>query len=153
MAVSPVADGLSQATSGAGAMGQATSKPAGPTAGGANLQPDPNDPQEDDDNEIIRFTKRMYREALKALTGIDPGREYEAHHVFPQKYEGQFEALDINIHDPHNLTWTERQGHRLWSHDYNREWEAFMATNPTRQEVLNFGRQLGRDYGFFINYP
>ncbi len=46
------------------------------------------------------FTKKNFRRNLKVSTGMDPGPDFQAHHVFPQKFKRLFNRLGIEIHNP-----------------------------------------------------
>ena len=76
------------------------------------------------------------------------GSAFHRHHVFPQKFRAAFERLGINIDNVRFGSPVRGDLHLGWSAEYNREWEAFLATNPTREEVLDFGRHMGDRYGF-----
>jgi hypothetical protein len=58
-----------------------------------------------------------------------------------------FEARGINVHDPQYGAWWQRGAHQQASHQYNREWGDFLAGNPSRDEVIAFGRQQSHRYG------
>jgi hypothetical protein len=76
----------------------------------------------------------------------------EAHHILPQEFTKEFSNLGFNIHDPRFGTWVDSIPHRNWSYQYNQKWRAFLKTNPTSEQVLNFARQLAEDYGFDIYF-
>ena len=63
------------------------------------------------------------------LTGINPGKEVHAHHVFPQAHEWDFLQKGINIHDPQYLTWWEAGSHLPNTYEYNRKWAEFVRKN------------------------
>lgn len=88
------------------------------------------------------FTADNFRENLKTLTGGVPPGEYDAHHIFPQKFRAAFAAEGIAIDDPKYGTWWERSAHRSAARAYNDAWEGFLGTAPSRSEILQFGRDL-----------
>jgi len=81
----------------------------------------------------------------------------QAHHVFPQKYEGQFNAAGINIHDPKYGSWWESApnvsgNHQSKAFEYNLKWKNFLQNNPTQQEIIDFGKGLTNQYGLKSNF-
>jgi hypothetical protein len=72
--------------------------------------------------------------------------------VFPQANADKFEKVGINVHDPRFGAWWGRSSHLKKSYEYNQRWERFLADAPTRELVLQVGRELAKDYGFQINY-
>jgi len=96
------------------------------------------------------FAKSSFRKNLIEMTGKNPGKSMEAHHVLPKKFEGMFKASKIdNIHNPKYGAWVETSSHRQWSNQYNKEWEGFFrngASSPDNVEA--FARDLGDRYGF-----
>ena len=95
------------------------------------------------------FTKSNYRFNLKIRTGIE-GNGFDAHHIFPKKFEPFFKRAGINIHDPKNLSWWELGLHRQAARAYNEAWSGFIARNPnaTVNEIESFGKALMRRHGF-----
>jgi hypothetical protein len=101
------------------------------------------------------FTARNFRENLMRLTGksADEVADLEAHHVFPQALEKDFQKLGIeNIHDPRLGSWVDPTAHRHWSYSYNREWEMFLERKPSSEEIFNFAKQLAKKYEFDIYF-
>jgi hypothetical protein len=101
------------------------------------------------------LTRRNFRENLRRLTGksVEEIKGLEAHHVLPNKFEKQFNKLGIgNIHDPLFGSWVEKTPHRQWSRAYNNRWGEFLKNNPSTDQILNFARQLGEEYGFDIQF-
>jgi hypothetical protein len=76
----------------------------------------------------------------------------QAHHVFPVKFGDYFARLGIDINDPQFGAWVAKAGHEGFSYEYNLDWQAFLETNPTRDQVLNFGREMAGKYGFNVGY-
>ncbi|MCK4543255.1 MAG: hypothetical protein KAU17_13560, partial [Spirochaetales bacterium] len=99
------------------------------------------------------FNKSNFRKNLKRYTG-ESGYGKHAHHVFPQEFINDFEALGIDIHDPRGGAWWEGSDHLNKAKEYNQQWETFFQENPTAkpEDVLNYGRELADEYGFDINY-
>jgi len=97
------------------------------------------------------FTEGNFRENLARLTGRIP-EDAHAHHVFPVGLAEEFQKLGINVHDPRFGAWWNRSGHLKKAYEYSRQWEEFLSRNPSLEQVLQFGRELGRKYGFQVNY-
>jgi hypothetical protein len=97
------------------------------------------------------FTEGNFRENLARLTGRMP-EDAHAHHVFPQKLAEKFQKLGINVHDPRFGAWWERSTHLKKAYEYTRLWEEFLFRNPSFEQVLQYGRELARQYGFQVNY-
>lgn len=93
------------------------------------------------------FTSTNFRENLARLTGEIP-RDAQAHHVFPQQFAGEFERRGINVNDPQYGAWWEGGAHGRAAYRYNRDWRTFLGDNPNRNQILDFGRQQARRYGF-----
>ena len=92
-----------------------------------------------------------FRQNLLEFTG-QSGQGMDAHHVFPQRFESQFQQAGINIHRPQHGSLVPQAAHRSWSHAYNVRWKNFFRStpNPTQQQIFNFGRQLAGEFGFHI---
>lgn len=98
------------------------------------------------------FTDGNFRENLARLTGKMPEGAH-AHHVFPQQFIKDFLRKGINIHDPRFGSWWERTSHLRRSFEYNTRWQEFLSLkNPTVEEILQFGRELGGEFGFQIHF-
>lgn len=98
------------------------------------------------------FTEGNFRENLARLTGKTPEGAH-AHHVFPQQFADRFQKLGINIHDPKFGSWWERTRHLQKSFEYNNRWrEFFYLKEPTFEEILQFGRELGGEFGFQVYF-
>ena len=39
-----------------------------------------------------------------------------------------------------------------WSYAYNEQWRKFLAQTRTREEILNFARDLAKEYKFDVNF-
>jgi RHS repeat-associated protein len=108
----------------------------------------------------IHIGKSNYRENLAKLTGFDP-KGYQAHHIFPQqfrsKFEGVFEAEGLSIDDPRLMVWWENKSHLSNAKQYNAAWDQFWTYHeginikPTVDQVLDYGKDLMKDYGFSIH--
>jgi len=102
--------------------------------------------------ELNVFTKSNFREGLIRATGINPGKLFQAHHVFPQQFTQFFEKLGLNIHAPEFLQWWEAGSHLKNARAYNAEWAEFIKSNPTKEQVLQFGRDIMERYGLKVRY-
>jgi hypothetical protein len=97
------------------------------------------------------FTKSNFRHNLGQLTGNIPANS-QAHHVFPQAFQGRFAAKGINIHDPKFGVWWETSSHLKNAKSYNAAWESFFRTNPSPSQILDKGRQLMQQYGIQVGF-
>jgi hypothetical protein len=81
--------------------------------------------------------------------------ESDAHHVMPVKFEPQFRARGINIHEAKNLRWWYKYSHRSKAAAYNREWATYFRRNPTasKQQVLNKARAMDRKWSKYYEKP
>jgi len=97
------------------------------------------------------FTQGNFRENLGILTGgIREG--FDAHHVFPVALQPSFQRAGIDIHDPIYGAWWQWRTHRGGGTAYNKSWETFFTSNPTREQILQKGRELANELGFQVNY-
>ena len=97
------------------------------------------------------FTERNFRENLARLTGKVPEGAH-AHHVFPQKLAEKFRAAGINVHDPRFGAWWERSAHLKKSFEYLRLWEEFFESSRSREQILQFGREMAGRYEFQVYF-
>jgi hypothetical protein len=97
------------------------------------------------------FTEANFRENLARLTGKMPDSAH-AHHVFPKKLIEKFQRAGINIHDPRFGTWWERSSHLKNAAEYLRRWQKFLARERSFEEILQYGRELGGEFGFQVNF-
>ena len=97
------------------------------------------------------LTAGNFRTNLGRLTGRIPEGS-QAHHVFPQRFAEQFGKSGINIHDPRFGAWWEAGAHQRASPAYNQAWERFLQSNPSTEQILQFGRQLSGQYGLHIGF-
>jgi hypothetical protein len=72
--------------------------------------------------------------------------------VFPQQFADKFQKARINIHDPKYGAWWERSNHLKNGAQYNSLWKEFLSHNPTFEQILQYGRELGGEYGFKVNF-
>ena len=100
------------------------------------------------------FASWNFRENLRRLTGkgLDDIVGMEAHHVLPQEFAPDFAKAGINIHDPVFGSWVDASAHRSWSYTYNEQWRKFLAQTRTREEILNFARDLAKEYKFDVHF-
>jgi hypothetical protein len=97
------------------------------------------------------FTADNFRENLSRLTGQLPEGAH-AHHVFPQALAARFKVARIDVNDPRFGSWWERSTHLKNSVRYNARWMKFLENNPTREQILQFGRDLGGEFGFQVHF-
>ncbi len=102
--------------------------------------------------QLGNFIKSNFRKNLIKLTKVNPGKTFQAHHVFPQKFEAMFESKGLNIHDPNYGSWWETVDHQAQAYDYNAAWEAFLASDPKMTEILDFGKRVMAQFGQSVNY-
>ena len=79
----------------------------------------------------------------------DPGDGYDAHHIFPQKFRGFFEALGIDIDAAEYGIWLPESEHRSGSYAYNLQWERQIkaweeSENYSIEDIFNFLNSLDR---------
>lgn len=75
----------------------------------------------------------------------NPGQNYTAHHLYPQKYQAQLSRVGINVNDPANLTWwcskagvpTNLQS---GSRTYAQLWDSFFkrTPRPTKKQAITY---------------
>lgn len=97
------------------------------------------------------FTSANFRENLGRLTGGIPDHA-QAHHIFPQRFVERFERAGINIHEPRYGAWWRSGAHQKSAAAYNAEWRRFLDTSPSTEQILQFGRDLAREYGLTIHF-
>ncbi|MBM3131091.1 MAG: DUF2380 domain-containing protein [Chloroflexi bacterium] len=106
------------------------------------------------------FSEDSFRENLRRLTGkaVEEIGDLEAHHVLPQEFIEKFQRAGLDIHDPTFGAWVDKNLHRHWSSDYNREWRRFFDqfdrtdTAPSPEQILEFARGLAREYRFDVHF-
>lgn len=84
----------------------------------------------------------------------DMAKGHDAHHVFPQKFRKEFTDIVGNdwIDNPYFGAWWELHDHRKNAKAYNKAWKNFLKTNPTFDDVLDFGIKLSKEYGFVVYF-
>ncbi|HLL02250.1 MAG TPA: hypothetical protein VK539_16810 [Myxococcaceae bacterium] len=97
------------------------------------------------------FTEANFRENLARLTGQMPEGAH-AHHVFPLQFTRQFRDAGIQINDPRFGAWWERSQHLKNSAAYNERWRRFLDEKPGPEQILQFGRKLGGEFGFQVSF-
>jgi len=104
---------------------------------------------------FLKFTEDNFRENLKRFTGTNPGKLHEAHHTIPKAFE-KILSMDygINVHDPKYGIWIEKSLHNhLHKNEfYNQVWWGHIRGNPSHDEILQFGRDIMKKYGFQTNF-
>jgi hypothetical protein len=103
---------------------------------------------------FLSKTRWNFRKNLQRLTGkgLDDIVGMEAHHVLPQQFAPDFAEAGINIHDPVFGSWVDASAHRGWSYTYNQRWSEFLENTRTREEILNFARDLAKEYQFDVHF-
>jgi len=97
------------------------------------------------------FTEGNFRENLARLTGKRPEGAH-AHHVLPQQFEKEFLKKGINVNDPRFGAWWEQTSHLRKAVEYNRRWKEFLGREPSHEQILQFGRQMGGEFEFQVNF-
>ncbi|MFL5348309.1 MAG: hypothetical protein ACJ8AT_26235 [Hyalangium sp.] len=72
--------------------------------------------------------------------------------MFPQEFAEKFQKAGINIHDPKYGAWWEQSSHLKNAFKYNGRWRRFLGGSPTVEQILQFGRELGGEFGFQVNF-
>jgi hypothetical protein len=73
--------------------------------------------------------------------------------VFPQRFrDALWQKYEINVDDPAYGAWWETSSHRQYWYNYNVEWERFMIERRTRDEVIEFGRNIAKKYGLTVKF-
>lgn len=107
-----------------------------------------------------KFTQSNYREALLKLTGktVEEMKGIDAHHIFLQKYRGEFAKIGINIDDPRFLSWWEKGDHRRMASEYGKIWEDFfektgdISSIEARNIAFERATALADKYHFEIHW-
>ncbi|MBP0726862.1 S8 family serine peptidase [Bacillus sp. RG28] len=87
-------------------------------------------------------------------------RDYDAHHMFPQKKSLKDKFDEIlkdypgTIHNPKFLSWWKKSPHRSAARAYNQEWTDFFKSKPTAtvSDIFEFGRYLANKYDLKIRF-
>ena len=99
---------------------------------------------------------KCFRGNLMDLTGYtdEMAAGLDAHHVFPQKFRDEFTKIVGNnwIDNPYYGSWWELHDHRKHAKAYNKLWEKFLKTNPTFDDILDYGIELSNKFGFKVNF-
>ncbi|MBQ4523075.1 MAG: hypothetical protein IJA10_09020 [Lachnospiraceae bacterium] len=78
---------------------------------------------------------------VKDPNGIgDPGLDFDAHHIFPQKFRYWFNKIGIDIDDPDFGIWLEKSEHLSNAKSYNKLWEKFFSRynfNPKKIDIAD----------------
>ncbi len=101
------------------------------------------------------LSRSNFRDNLLRMTGktADEIAGMEAHHILPQAFEETFEKAGIEtIHDPKFGTWVEKSVHQSFSWEYNEKWRRFLTQERSNDEILQYARQLSKEYGFDVNF-
>lgn len=106
---------------------------------------------------LLQPTAVNLRENLSRLTGVRPGINAQAHHNFPQAFQSTWNRLGINFNDPRFASWWPSGPSFAYDHQrnaylYNEIWRQYLATRPTRAQVIGFGRLLAKSFGLKTNF-
>jgi RHS repeat-associated protein len=91
-----------------------------------------------------KWSSINYRNNLKKKTG-KLGDGYDAHHVYLKSKDDWFKGAGIDINDPDNLVWRNKQSHSGTgnvSYKHRKEWEQFIKDNP---DPSKFNSEKGRE--------
>jgi RHS repeat-associated protein len=101
---------------------------------------------------LLALTKGNFRENLARLTGGIP-KGAQAHHAFPKAMAREFwNRFGINVHDPRFGAWWDGARHNAASTAYNRQWQNFLMTNPSKEQAMAFARALAKQYGYEVGF-
>jgi hypothetical protein len=96
--------------------------------------------------------KSSFRANLQDSTGGNHDDD-DAHHTLPKAFAEQiYKWTRINVNDARYGSWWKRADHLKNAYKYNREWSKFLETQRSRNEILEFGRQMAREYGLTIHF-
>jgi hypothetical protein len=62
------------------------------------------------------------------------------------------QRVGLDVHDPKFGAWWERSSHLKKAAGYTRRWAEFLDNNPTYTQILEYGRKLGSEFGFQVNF-
>jgi hypothetical protein len=106
------------------------------------------------------FTAVNFRHNLICFTGGYDRPGFEAHHIFPRKFQSQFDQIlgvGANNHPVYG-TWWEFHNHRANKEKYNILWNLFFNDQkqrgrvPTRAEVIQSGWVIGTFFGLELHF-
>ena len=95
--------------------------------------------------------RRALRRGLVQISG-GAVEGAHAHHVFPHALRDRFKQFGIDVNRGEYGAWWEASDHLSKAAEYQRRWEMFLATNPSRSDVLEFGQNLARSYGLRTHF-
>lgn len=101
-----------------------------------------------EDSQIF-YSSSNYRSRFKEyIWEPDLPSTTNAHHMFPQNFETQFNELGININEPRLMSKWECPDHQCNASAYNDTWEAFFDETPnyTFENVLEKWRDMADEY-------
>ncbi len=89
-----------------------------------------------------------FRPNLIKISGIDPGKLYQAHHVFPVKFGPYFAENGINVNS--YGVWWESSSHLANSSSYNNAWSSFIRANPSpsQKDLFMEALKLKKLFGY-----
>ena len=105
------------------------------------------------DDGVLVHNRCKLGENMKKRDGYDPGSNYDAHHIFPQKYRKWFKLMGIDVDDADFGIWLEKHKHRSNARSYNKLWGEFFSgygfdTNMIKDlslvDALEYIGEIGR---------
>lgn len=97
------------------------------------------------------FTAHNFRANLARRTGGIPEGAH-AHHVFPLQFAEPLRRAGIDVNDPRYGAWWEASAHLRNATAYNAAWQRLLETNPSTEQILQFGRDIAIDHGLQIGF-
>jgi hypothetical protein len=97
----------------------------------------------------IKFVRDPnFRQNLIKSSGIDPGSEAQAHHLFPVKYAEYFNKVGVDVN--RYGAWWETSSHLQNAFNYNQAWGEFIINNPTpnKMQILQEALNLKSIFGY-----
>ncbi|SFH56832.1 intein N-terminal splicing region [Pseudobutyrivibrio sp. OR37] len=79
------------------------------------------------ENKVFVHNRCKLGENMIKEGGFDPGPGFDAHHIFPRKFQKYFDGLEIDINNPDFGIWLKQSTHRSSSYSYNQLWESFFS--------------------------
>ena len=70
-------------------------------------------------------------------SGFDPGLEFDAHHIFPQKFKAYFKLMGINVDNPEFGVWLDKHIHRQNADSYNKLWFKFFEKYDFDEKLIS----------------
>ena len=102
----------------------------------------------------MKISEKYYRKSFINYIGFDAGDAAHVHHTFPKQLADKFLEAGINVNDPRYLSWVEKTIHQNMhnAEKYNSVWEKFLLKNHSKEAILNKGRELAEEGGFYVDF-